>query len=525
MRCNTCCEFVVRKTKALSLIHYITDYQTKLSNKTYHRVAFAAGLRAKRPMECNEDIFSQSKRFIIQTFNKLATNRETSAVEIAHVTLGYPEFYSNKEYRTISLIALYATMKYKFPELSYIPSEDIGIDDQLLVVDTEGKEKLYFQSYQNRCKVLLPLCLYDFISIIHINKGSGFSVHEQYFIPSFTGPLPHHEYYSPEGRSRYSALMLGLFLPWHIIPIIALNVVHGKSFEKVLSYWLQHYPVPARIRNLINNCELLRKSAKEVDEDHQNRKLEKQNTGIEDGMAFGEELLDTGTYTNIEEENISMETLEADPLTTTNKVIFALDSIMSGKSQQSSIDILPLSKGDNIISNIIRLYLKNEIDMGYEISQESNEGMINKYHFPTFENSMFSEWKSCLKGQEENKLFLACGGGTGEEVLENPFIDLEDVIEPEPQSQQSISETTNLVSQVNLPTWSKAVEQTIIEFSLNNKQREVLYLTACGLNGALSSENQCLLVYCGGEGGTGKSRVIFSIRRLFELMKLEGNIP
>ena len=108
MRCNVCCEFILRKTKALSLIHYITDYQTKLSSETYHRVAFAAGLRAKCPVQCDSDIFSESKRFLIQTFNKLATNREISAVEIAHVSLGHPEFYSNKTCRTISLTALYA---------------------------------------------------------------------------------------------------------------------------------------------------------------------------------------------------------------------------------------------------------------------------------------------------------------------------------------------------------------------------------------------------------------------------------
>ena len=103
MQCNVCCEFILRKTKALSLIHYITDYQTELSSKTYHRVAFAAGLRAKCPVQCDSDIFSESKRFLIQTFNKLATNREISAVEIAHVSLGYPEFYSNKTYRTFPL--------------------------------------------------------------------------------------------------------------------------------------------------------------------------------------------------------------------------------------------------------------------------------------------------------------------------------------------------------------------------------------------------------------------------------------
>ena len=144
MRCNICCEFILRKAKALSLVYYITDYQTKLAGKTYHRVAFAAALRAKRPPECNIDVFSQSKRFVIQTFNKLASTREISAVEIAHVALGYPEFYANKTYRTISLVALYATMKYKFADWAYIQPEDSHKDDRLVVVNNQGQQALYF---------------------------------------------------------------------------------------------------------------------------------------------------------------------------------------------------------------------------------------------------------------------------------------------------------------------------------------------------------------------------------------------
>ena len=69
-------------------------------------------------------------------------------------------------------------------------------------------------------------------------------------VPSFSGSAAHYQYHTPEGHSRYAAIILGLFLPWHLVPIIALGVSSPKTFATVLSHWLEAHPIPDRIRNL-----------------------------------------------------------------------------------------------------------------------------------------------------------------------------------------------------------------------------------------------------------------------------------
>ena len=393
MRCNVCCEFILRKTKALSLIHYITDYQTELSSKTYHRVAFAAGLRAKCPVQCDSDIFSESKRFLIQTFNKLATNREISAVEIAHVSLGYPEFYSNKTYRTISLTALYAAMKYKFVDMAYIPPEDNCVDDQLVVINNEGQEIPYFQGYQNRPQELLSYCLYDFTSVVNIGKGSRYTFTPEYIVPSFSGSVAHYQYHTPEGHSRYAAIILGLFLPWHLIPIIVLGVSGPKTFVTVLSHWMEAHPIPNRICNLIANFDLMRKSAAEVQEDRSLRAAAAENEvystvqhTLDDYEDPGDDFENTEAHSSISQ-------------TTTADVILALDKITSTNLQQESIDLVPLSSGDDIISNIITLHLSNGSRFEPGMPESISTGIFDEKQFPIFENNDLSAWKALLKSQ------------------------------------------------------------------------------------------------------------------------------
>lgn len=71
-------------------------------------------------------------------------------------------------------------------------------------------------------------------------------------------------------------------------------------------------------------------------------------------------------------------------------------------------------------------------------------------------------------------------------------------------------------------SWFDATNEAITAFSLNLKQKQVLYLVARRLSGAISTTEKPLLIYCGGEGGTGKSRVIFAIHYLFQSENISG---
>ena len=530
MKSNVCFEFILRKSKALSLVYYITDYQTKLAHKTYHRVAVAASLRAKRPPQCSIDVFAESKRFIIQTFNKLSTTREVSAVEIAQVTLGLPEFYTNNTYRTISFVALHAAMQHEFPDMTYRTSEDISTDDRLIIIDPIGKVISYFIDYQNRPKDLLTFCLYDFTSLVKVSKSNKYILSLDYSIPSFSGPAAHHHYTTPEGRSRFSAIILGLFLPWHMIPIIALGVSGPKTFVNILTYWLNTCCIPDRIRHLISNFELLRKSAAEVEEDRKLRVLaangklnDSSFTDLSDTLDNVEEDFNIGF---VNKENI----LVASTTTATDNVILALEIITSTNRQPGTTDLIPLSNGDYIISNMINDFqsIENDTCKPYGLDRVLPEPLVlPESHLlidvARFDKTSFISWKSSLKSQEENNLFLACGGTSntdnwdiGDDIGDN----IESIVSQSASTIVGVTAIDNIV----LPTWADATRITCKMFSLNIKQQRLVYLVVCGLCGALPKDSSSLLIYCGGEGGTGKSRIISAIRYLFNLMKIQGKL-
>jgi len=67
-------------------------------------------------------------------------------------------------------------------------------------------------------------------------------------------------------------------------------------------------------------------------------------------------------------------------------------------------------------------------------------------------------------------------------------------------------------------SWPRAAESASAKFSLNRtEQRCLLILVACGLSGVMAEDQYPLLIYCGDEGGTDKSRVIFTIQYMLDL--------
>ena len=93
-----------------------------------------------------------------------------------------------------------------------------------------------------------------------------------------------------------------------------------------------------------------------------------------------------------------------------------------------------------------------------------------------------------------------------------------DYIEPEGlchQEQQTVNIGTNIVQHYSYLNWFHLTYKASAKYSLNKNQKQVLYLIVCGLSVALSTQDKLELIYCFGERGTGKSKVICVIRYLF----------
>ena len=249
-------------------------------------------------------------------------------------------------------------------------------------------------------------------------------------------------------------------------------------------------------------------------------------TTLSNSMQSKYPIEDDGQYLDSYETEDQAQLVQESDLSLEDNVILALDMITSTNLQHTSLDLVPISYGDTILSTLINTYRSKLSESSpAEVPHSINTIAFNNNRFPSFDNTHLTEWKTSLKNQQERNLFLASSSSSCNEVLSDWSLDIGDYVEPEEpfhQEQQTINEGTNIVQHNSHFNWFYSTNEASAQFSLNKKQKQVLYLVACGLSGALSTQDKPLLIYCGGEGGTGKSRVIFAIRYLFNSMNISG---
>ena len=116
-------------------------------------------------------------------------------------------------------------------------------------------------------------------------------------------------------------------------------------------------------------------------------------------------------------------------------------------------------------------------------------------------------WKPCLRNNDLVK--VANDSVSGSNV---------------PYSQE-VGDTDNTLllgpslQNLNTLSWDSKIDDVATEFTLNSLQRRVLDITVCALAGKHQKGSQAF-IYCGGEGGTGKTRVIAALVRLLEMANL-----
>ncbi len=99
------------KMKALAIINYITNYATKGNCSQYQCIILAAIIRkayknvsAKAMATTTPVRYADLNKFALQTFNRLAYEREVSRPLVALCLLGLPDHYShNIKLRCINL--------------------------------------------------------------------------------------------------------------------------------------------------------------------------------------------------------------------------------------------------------------------------------------------------------------------------------------------------------------------------------------------------------------------------------------
>ncbi|RYP81596.1 hypothetical protein DL769_001924 [Monosporascus sp. CRB-8-3] len=180
LRHNHDFSLICTKTKTLALLHYVTNYATKLESPTYQRFALlAAHLDSikKNPDFLNlEDPDAIATSLMIRISNKIFSERELSSIDVCNYLLGYDTYYcSETDWRWLHTNTIYWAVRRVWPHLQCLAanapgSQQDSTDDFISLDPVSGMRPSIFQAYQQRGSEFRYLCLYDYAAMVEIVK-------------------------------------------------------------------------------------------------------------------------------------------------------------------------------------------------------------------------------------------------------------------------------------------------------------------------------------------------------------------
>ncbi|KAM4064312.1 PIF1-like helicase [Hirsutella rhossiliensis] len=210
LRHNHDVSMILTKTKGLAMVYYITNYATKLDTPMWKRIALAAEVarqlrEAGRPTSRAPDpalpdnrqqaVLNESRQFLMRTANRIFSERQLSAVEVCYHLLGYDTDFTNvPHWSFLNLTALYWAIFRLWAHLRHQAGEltDAEQPAETIPLRQGGRTLLCLEAYAYRGHVLQDLCLYDYMSMIHLDSDCDDWMQklrrpDQYATPIFQG--------------------------------------------------------------------------------------------------------------------------------------------------------------------------------------------------------------------------------------------------------------------------------------------------------------------------------------------------
>ncbi|KJZ70119.1 hypothetical protein HIM_10489 [Hirsutella minnesotensis 3608] len=233
---------------------------------------------------------NKTRQFLMRVANRVFTERPLSQVEVVAHLLGYPaEFTNSSAWAYLNTSVLYWEVFRRWQHLREA-SGAAAMDDTLdesVVVEEAGLRISHVEAYQHRGELLKGLCLYDYISIVRLKRigndeswaAWGEMPFEDGWAPGrrwvqvLRRPAKHatvcldgylskdFTYDDDESCYRRAAVQhLALFVPWESFL--------GEGTGEINSIWARARDALApRISCLVDNVQLLRRSAEDAKRD------------------------------------------------------------------------------------------------------------------------------------------------------------------------------------------------------------------------------------------------------------------
>ncbi|KAK7420728.1 hypothetical protein QQZ08_010263 [Neonectria magnoliae] len=195
LRHNHDISMILTRTKGLAIVFYITNYATKLDTPMWKRLVFAADVlrqlsESAAPGHFEPDLAEQdtqrqterqamaskSRQFLMRAANRIFSERQLSAVEVCYFLLGYQTDFTNvPHWSYINLTALYWTIFRRWVHLRRLASTQADAEEPSEAVQfrESGRTLLYLDAYAYRGRILRDACLYDYMSMITLERRRG----------------------------------------------------------------------------------------------------------------------------------------------------------------------------------------------------------------------------------------------------------------------------------------------------------------------------------------------------------------
>lgn len=203
LRSNHDVSFIATQAKMLSLIHYVTNYATKMEAPIHHALVVAAAVSKQQSIRlepgepnsltkstlhgCNrigppakqvQAVPCKNSKFLLQCFNKINSEREISGVQAAATLKGYPENYTQDRFANVQLGGLGRTIaELLSPFVALTEVVEMGTEDTEPCVSIVSPRSIGvgpFDDYQFRGERFRDLCLYDYKStVVRRLKSAG----------------------------------------------------------------------------------------------------------------------------------------------------------------------------------------------------------------------------------------------------------------------------------------------------------------------------------------------------------------
>lgn len=188
LRHNHDISFIATQRKTMALVYYVTNYATKVEDPTWKRVTAAAellpvvsaggqpapGEDAADGVVGNDDgTKNKTRQFLMRVANRIFTERPLSQVEVVAHLLGHPSEFTNSSawaYLNASLLYWHVFRRWRhLRQESGTAVADASVDESI-IVEEAGQRISFVDAYHHRGDVLRRLCLYDYVSLVRLQR-------------------------------------------------------------------------------------------------------------------------------------------------------------------------------------------------------------------------------------------------------------------------------------------------------------------------------------------------------------------